>query len=395
MSVVSQFFTSTTTQKKQNRRIFLGQTSGPSSVSWPVPPGVNEVEVHVWGGGGNSPEAFFPDGVTSAASITGAGGGGGGYVTHTYTVSNTDVLSITIGGPAGTSSVTVPTQSPGSPISATGGSPGSNLLTTTSFGIGTCFGGSGGSGAFSIAPGVSTSRTFAASGGAGGNSVAPWPGSISQNYWGLPGFIPITGGGGGAGFIYGPGGNGWGGSQGPNVGGGGGGGIKGSAKFAAGGGFLPAPALIKNNAIYQEGGAGISGNSTVITAIANPSTGQGYAAVQLEQDNNWFYLTDVKAIGSSTISLNPQSQINSFPAIAGGGASGRIFAGSGGSHTSLTDAGLWGGGGGGLHYNGQAIYTPIDNASKAGYGGGAGAGYYVSPGGNVNYGGAGIVIIYW
>jgi len=141
---MSRFFADNPSSKprKQNREVFIGPTP---AFSWTVPSGTTEVEVHVWGGGGNG---------------NGGGGGGGGYARAIYSVTSADTLSITVGGSGGTSSVTIPTQSPISPISATGG--------TTSPSGTTSPGGTGGSGSVSLSPLHSTSYCKIATGGTGG-----------------------------------------------------------------------------------------------------------------------------------------------------------------------------------------------------------------------------------
>lgn len=355
MSVVSQFYTTSSTQKKQNRRIFIG----PASVTWQVPPGVTEVEVHCWGGGGNGVNAAPP-----APSYN--GGGGGGYVTHVYPVSGgTDRLSITVGGQGGTSSVNVPTQGPTSPIAATGGSPG--------------FTGAGGGASFSIAPGINTSRTFSANGGDGGR------GSLTYG---------SGGGGGGAGFIYGPGGPG-----GDLLGdplvplgsltGGSGGGIKGSGFSlisrassigSAGGGFLPAPAT--NTYL---GGAGVSGKVNY-GITPSPVGAPAVAGSFLENSSEWFYLDEIDGRGGSIVygatqATGPQAYIQ---AGAGGGGCG----GAGGNGSiSGQRGGIFGGGGGGGSPNGGSGAVGGDGGFAAGGGGANGA--------FAGAGGAGIVIIYW
>ena len=65
MSNISQFFAGS---RKKNRRIFHGSV-GVTTVTWLVPPGVTEVEVHCWGAGGRG---------GGSAPLGGGGGGGGG-----------------------------------------------------------------------------------------------------------------------------------------------------------------------------------------------------------------------------------------------------------------------------------------------------------------------------
>lgn len=126
--------------KKFSNRIFF---AGPVSKTWNVPTSTKEIEVHVWGGGGNGKAATFP---TPCAE----GGGGGGYATARLNVSGGEAVSITVGGVQGTSTVTLPGQSPNSPISATGGT----FCTA-------------GTGAISLAPPHPTNWCYVASGGNG------------------------------------------------------------------------------------------------------------------------------------------------------------------------------------------------------------------------------------
>ena len=139
---------SSETGNLRNRRIFYG----PGTCTWTVPSGTTSVQVHVWGGGGAA---------TGAPTAQQGGGGGGGYARAEYAVTDSDSLAITVGGASGTSSVTIPTQSPGSPISATGGS--SSTSST---------GGAGGSGSISLASPHPTSYCFTAGGGCGAEDAA-------------------------------------------------------------------------------------------------------------------------------------------------------------------------------------------------------------------------------
>ena len=166
--MTQQYQTTSAGSHLNNRCIF----KGPQSVTWPVPEGTTEVHVHVWGGGGGgcgTPTAFD------------RGGGGGGYARTSLAVTDSDSLSITVGGLSGTSSVSVPTQTPGSPISATGGSPGSSTD-----------GGPGGSGSVTLAPTQCDWYCFVADGGMGGKPYA----------------ITVGAGGGAAGSPLGVGGTG-------------------------------------------------------------------------------------------------------------------------------------------------------------------------------------------
>lgn len=288
MSNISQFFAG---NRKKNRRIIHGSVAS-TTITWLVPPGVTEVEVHCWGAGGD------------ASSSSGAGGGGG-YVTHVFPVTSSDRLLITAGAsPGGTSSVSVPTQTPGSPISATGG------------GVGAPFGpgGTGGTGAYTIAPGISTARTFNASGGAGGG-LSPTGGT----------------GGGAAGSPFGTGGGGGG-----SPAGGGGGGIGGRGEpgpTGAGGGSL-------GDASLSIGGLGVNGYKTTVgiaTASAvteNMSGGNG---------DNWFYVDEILGAGGSINSIHGGAGGGGYGAAGGGG----ILGGGGGATPTGGRGGSGGLGGGG------------------------------------------------
>jgi hypothetical protein len=271
MSNISQFFAG---RRKQNRRIIHGGV-GVTTITWRVPPGVTEVEVHCWGAGGLGAAGPAP------APGGARGGGGGGYVTHVFPVTPSDSLLITAGAsPGGTSSVSVPTQSPISPISATGGSAGTQTG-----------GGGGGSGSYSIAPGISTARTFSASGGAG--------------------FY----GGGSAGSPFGTGG----------AGSFGGGGIGGASAGNAGGGSL-------GKSSGNCGGLGKYGYKTTSSAIAPVN------ALVSENDagsDDWFYVDEILGAGAEynpvgpsnggaggggCYSKGPTSQGGSGGILGGGGA---------------------------------------------------------------------------
>lgn len=320
MSNITQFFPGGAAgggTGKQNRRIFIG----PASFTWPVPPDITEVEVHCWGGGGNGTQ-FFPGY---------AGGGGGGYVTHVYPVTSSDIFSITVGGTGGTSSVTVPTQSPTSPISATGGSSLPSVTMTPS-------GNPGGSGSFTIAPGVSTARTFTANGGSGGGEDTP-------------SFSSFTGGG-GAGFIYGPGG-----SAGRSVG---------PGDSTAGGGIRSTPTDKAIGGGFNLDGSGIDGSSKIM--ITPPTNTGGNFSVVFD---NWFYLHEIKGVGGR------------------GGGTSRVEGIHGGAGGGGAVASPFGGGNGGIFGGGAGLNQPGPGGS-GGYAGGAGGG-----GGGAGTGGAGIVIFYW
>ncbi len=140
------------------------------------------VEVNCWGGGGNG----------GSASGSG-GGGGGGYVRYIYNLAAGDQLSITVGGQGGTSSVSCPSQSPTSPISATGGSTGGIPGPEPYPDPPAAPGGTGGSGTGTV-PSPTSGFLWTADGGAGSIGKS-WTGSTT---W-------YGGGGGCAGSEYGDG----------------------------------------------------------------------------------------------------------------------------------------------------------------------------------------------
>lgn len=279
MSNISQFFAGS---RKKNRRIIHGGV-GVTTITWLVPPGVTEVEVHCWGAGGKG---------SPGGAGAGGGGGGGGYVTHVFPVTPSDRLLITAGAePGGTSSVSVPTQSPISPISATGGSAGQAFPPAGA-------GGSGGVGSYTIAPGISTARTFSASGGAGGSMVNP----------------ADLGAGGAAGSPFGTGGAGQSGAASS-----GGGGIGGDGRSGSGGGALGV-------GIGTFGGLGKNGYRATSGVGGNPS------------GDDWFYVDEILGSGGDRISINGG-------AGAGGGTSGNGGILGGGGSNGV--GGLAGGGGAG------------------------------------------------
>lgn len=145
--------------KKFSNRLFF---AGPASRTWNVPYSTREIEVHAWGGGANA--------------SGNCSGGGGGYATARLNVSGGEAVAITAGGAGGTSTVTLPGQSPNSPISATGGSQ--------------C---TAGAGSVSLAPPHPTNWCFTASGGSGWCVPVGWASAR------------VGGGGGGAGSPMGNG----------------------------------------------------------------------------------------------------------------------------------------------------------------------------------------------
>ena len=183
MSNISQFFKSGQSglaPGRNNRRIY----ASPGPYTFVAPPTTTEVEIHCWGGGGGTQGGG------------GGGGGGGGYARYVWDTTGGESFALTVGagqspsdtGPAGgTTSAECPSQSPGSPIQATGG--GKALAFPSSNG------GAGGVGSGTV-PSPRSSFLITANGGAGG-SASPL---ITEPFAG--------GGGGGAGSYYGPGGNG-------------------------------------------------------------------------------------------------------------------------------------------------------------------------------------------
>ena len=80
--------------------------------SWKVPPGVSQICVEVWGGGGNG-------GASYKDSLGGGSGGGGGYGYQCFSVVSGTVYTVIVGNSGQSSSF-------GSLISATGGTNGGN-----------------------------------------------------------------------------------------------------------------------------------------------------------------------------------------------------------------------------------------------------------------------------
>ena len=151
--------------------------STPGTYSWIVPPGVTNICVEAWGGGGDG-----GNGVFSTFSNSGGGGGGGGYGYDCFTVVPGASYSLTVGGSGQASSL-------GTLILANGGTNGSY-----SGGSGTGSSGFGGSSAASFningADGAGRDGGTGANGGLGGIGV--------NNGTGSAGNFPGGGGGGGA-----------------------------------------------------------------------------------------------------------------------------------------------------------------------------------------------------
>ena len=394
MSNISQFFKGDT--RKKNRKIFLGPGS---NVTWTAPPSTSEIEVHVWGGGGHGGAGSPGEGKE--------GGGGGGYVGNTFQVIGGSTVVVSAGATANTSTAVITNPNGPSTLTATGGTPGGPYVPAPTRG-------NAGSGSYSLHPAEPTAYVFTASGGHSRNSGPDWPAPVQAEN--------APSGGGGAGFIYGPGGNG---GYVPNHFGPqypaipsqklsaspGGGGIKGRGGFTlaaspfpngaggiggAGGGFMDGDDAGFDNTWSQLafGGAGISGRF------------MGSKGEMSGTDNDtWFYLEDIDGIGGSSgsdfvFTGNPGNPTPEWDhpevkyaknGLAGGGGAGApstngVYVRNGrlqGGH-----GGIFGGGGGGGS-NGIG--------GNGGYGGGGGGGAFSSFHSDAfsGKGGAGIVIIYY
>lgn len=387
MPEYAQYFTTSAGSHLNNRCIFTGpQTNTP----WPVPKGTTEVHVHVWGGGGaacQTPLSY------------GRGGGGGGYARTSLIVDDTDSLSITVGGNAGTSSVTVPTQTPGSPITALGGGNGSENAA-----------GAGGTGNVVLSPHQCSWYCYTATGGNGGISL----------------ICTAVAGGGAAGSPRGTGGNGAGDQCGSGGGIGGSPGLTyrcfniacnpngvgsqqtekvytwngGSALQArqfsgcdhcAARGLIQRPysgipdtptavtefgavgcSRFTNSAFITEdsigGGAGTPTDDAVFTCY------DGNNSMNKSMDTEWFYVEDMA--GASNANWQSPMFTHNIPCSPSG-------AGAGAAIHSHGTAGVLGGGG-----CSDGSSTPGSNAGCAGGSGSA-------PAAGVTLGTPGMVIIYW
>lgn len=352
-----------------NRRIFYG----PGQCTWPVPLGTTSVQVHVWGGGGAA---------TDSPTIAQGGGGGGGYARAEYAVTDGDELAITIGGTAGTSSITIPTQSPLSPVSAIGGQNSVSNL-----------GAPGGYGSVSLGPTHPTSYCFTANGGAGGdsspciaNSLNPTTYPNYSNRW------TGTGGGGAAGSPQGNGGSGGNGFADaiPGASTGSGGGIgKAANGDRCGGGGSRGHLLGKNGCNSNQAG----GFSQAVRAKC--------------RDDVWWRVEEIGGVGGvawgDLCSVNANHQVMAGGSGSGGGGGGISFRTS----PTTTDymkftasmggqGGFLGGGGGNMYYCQEHatftqpcydyVYQACPTDGRGGYAGGAGGGAEGTPG---------VVIIYW
>ena len=382
-------FTTSAGSHLKNREIFYG-TPAPATYTWPVPSGTTEVHVHVWGGGGN--------GCTN--SWEGSGGGGGGYARAPYTVTDSDVLSITVGSNTATSSVTIPTQTPNSPMSALGGCSGNGPPQPW-----VLRGGAGGTGTVTLHPSFPHYYCMNADGGRGGFPCGPTACG------------PKTGGGGAAGSPLGTGGEGGWGCQ---TFGGGIGQAPGTNRFrqcwmtvngygwpqplspvstCQAGSYLigrqncwAEPATYGNyapwqlsqgdwgtlalgsvscttymenvNSCYWCPGGGCPGGFTLIYKGPDASTGR---------DDKWFWVEDMAGAGAFNYTSPIDGKQMSF---GGAGAGGGVYG----------EAGILGGG---VDYSTPTGAPP----TTAGYAGGAGSSG--SPSGGPLVGGHGLVILYW
>lgn len=362
---------------KVNRRIFYG----PGSCTWTVPSGTTSVEVHAWGGGGA--------GAPPSQSCRG-GGGGGGYARAEYVVTDSDTLAITIGGEGGTSSITIPTQSPGSPVSATGGN-------SASSGTGS----PGGGGTVTLASPQPTTYCFTASGGTGGNSECVIS-CLTPTC--TPGYCTLWvgyGGGGAAGSPQGTGGNGAGGCG--NVyHGGGGGGIGGPGCGSHAGGSRGG-----------SGGACTGAGAGKISLYNSNQAGGETGATRADcREDVWWRVEDIGGAGG--LGWGPgtiNSELNNVAPMAGGkgagGGGGGIAFGTRPTGLLITcswvgaqaaKGGILGGGGGGFlvcqcRPTCSTCFAPVANycygndpKASGGIAGGSGGGACGTPG---------MVVIYW
>ena len=370
------FFPSSGSNKK-NRKILYG----PSTTTWSVPSGTTEVDIHVWGGGGGG---FCCKGCPSS-NCGAQGGGGGGYARARVPVTDADSLSITVGGNAATSSVSIPTQTPGSPLSATGGTnAGPTNYQSTQITP-------GGTGTVTLNPTFSTNYCMTAtggngcaSGGAGGGSAGSPKGDGNPGLNGGGGGIGGQGLAQGAGPTYGPG----------NSPIGGDGGYSGniapdsptkiwccqSGSFNSGSPFFPCNCP-RTYIVCQMGNRNCCRRSTVITNLTTTcSLCQDQWAkwdydISVNRTDDWFYVEDIE----------------------GGGGVQNVDAGPGGGGGLNSRAGFLGGASS-SPYPYECTCSPTSTCNQGGCAGGSGANQanptccsssFSTPGT------PGVVIIYW
>lgn len=361
-----------------NRRIFYG----PGTCTWTVPSGTTSVQVHVWGGGGAA---------TGAPTAQQGGGGGGGYARAEYAVTDSDSLAITIGGVSGTSTVTIPTQSPSSPVEGGGGASSTSAV-----------GGAGGNGTVTLGSQHPTSYCFTASGGCGGDSSPCFANcanptqrpAVTHKWTG-------TGGGGAAGSPRGPGGCGGLGCA-----------AVGSGFRTAGGGGI---AKCAGGGVCGAGGSrgvcglGKNGRNTnqVFSYDGTPGTLEQATRMNC-RDDIWWRVEEIGGAGGVNFThldcCDFSHMAMSGGSGSGGGGGGITF---GNSPTGIVNydtfmasmggqGGFLGGGGGNIYICQEApslpqtcqnyVYQACPTDGRGGYAGGAGGGAEGMPG---------VVIIYW
>ena len=350
MSKISQFFSTNRGRTNFNRReIYYGPTTATFTAASP-----GLVEVNCWGGGGNGgPQA-------------GGGGGGAGYVRYIYDLSAGDQLSISVAGAGGTSSVSCPTQSPISPIIATGGLPGSTFAAPyPTTGVDTD-GGAGGVGVGTV-PSSRVSYLLTRDGGTGSNGHYD---ALSSQWFG--------GGGGAAGNEY----------------------ADGTSNVAD-----PLEPFHDGTPQYPHviAGAGIAGagDSRSITTwdpTINPHPTGLANQVGTGGPGNWH-----ENLGAPKTS-DFENWFFSYEQRGGQGGRAAIFYPEGPLYSitsAATDGGFLAGGAGGNRFGpgtGNGGYnTEVVQASNGGYGGGGGGGGQNGPSYPVVHGqgGAGVVIVYY
>jgi hypothetical protein len=349
MSNITQFSSGGSGGTTFNRREII---VGPVSTTWTAG-STGIVEVNCWGGGGNGGGGNAPQ--------AGGGGGGGGYVRYIYDLTAGDQLSITVGGSGGTSSVSCPTQSPTSPISATGGSAGGNTSPNPNPTTSPVPGGAGGTGSGTV-PAPRIGYLITRSGGSG--SIGDYtPGALGTWY---------GGGGGSAGSEYGDGIS--------NTGG---------------------PPITRSVIL---GGAGIGGKgltdpSSQKVELPNPDPTRSTITYYGQGGpGNWL----VNLGAPTDVAYTPW--FKSTELIGGGGGSGAKYDAPTSAPTTRTynsqgDGGFLAGGSGGVRTSPLDIDTLVTVGTPGGYGGGGGgigrAGpLYPAPLYN-GAGGVGFVMIYY
>ena len=177
----------------QSRRLYRGSGGSSNTVNWTVPDGVEKVRVTCIGGGGGG-------GCHTGSYYGGAGGGGGAFASGEYTVTEGEVLTVTVGhGGSGTYGGTAPAGGT-TTVTSNGGT---NINVSAEGGDGGYYGTSMGQGGDDVT--VSGNNLVAGSsirshGGPGGYGC--W------QYWPSGPEGHCSGGGGSAGSMFGGGGSG-------------------------------------------------------------------------------------------------------------------------------------------------------------------------------------------